>query len=235
MPLRLLAVGGACPGCRRYRPCYSPPREVDGIIRRMPTLPASVVVLLPDENGTVGEVAVHEGARTTELDKPFAAVNGASAESLGRVFTAEQSDVNSEFAGALAAAPQAPVIYILYFRTGLTELDPWSQGDLAAAIAAAKQSAYVDISVVGHIGATGSDAYDATLSLKRAQTVRNASIAAGVPSDVTEIAYHEANNPLVSTPRGVTELRNRRVEVTSAEIYLSIVENIVKYCRCAIS
>ena len=143
-------------------------------------LPPNVVVLLPDENGTVGEVAVHEGARTTELDKPFAAVNGASAESLGRVFTAEQSDVNSEFAGALAAAPQAPVIYILYFRTGLTELDPWSQGDLAAAIAAAKQSAYVDISVVGHIGATGSDAYDATLSLKRAQTVRNASIAAGV-------------------------------------------------------
>jgi len=177
-------------------------------------LPPNVVVLLPDENGTVGEIAVHAGARSAELDKPFAAVNAGSAESLGHVFTAERSDVDSEFASALAAAPRTPLVYILYFRTGLTELDPMSQGNLADAIAAAKRSANVDISVVGHADATGSDAYNATLSLKRAQTVRDALVAAGARSDVIEIAYHGANNPLVPTPRGVPQLRNRRVEVT---------------------
>ena len=30
-------------------------------------LPANVVVLIPDENGMVGEVDVHEGASTAEL------------------------------------------------------------------------------------------------------------------------------------------------------------------------
>ncbi len=177
-------------------------------------LPANVVILLPDQNGMVGKVAVHTGASTAELVRPLAAVNAGSEASLGNVFTAQRSDVDSEFAGALAATPRAPLIYILYFETGLTDLDPRSRGDFAAAIAAAKGTSNVDISVVGHTDATGSDAYNLALSLRRAETVRDALVAAGVPSDIIEIAYHGANNPLIPTPRGVPELRNRRVEVT---------------------
>ena len=177
-------------------------------------LPANVVILIPDENGTVGKLAVHEGASTAELDRPLAAVNAGSEASVRNVFTAQLADVDSEFAGALAATPRAPVVYILYFQSGLTELDPRSRGDLAAATAAAKGISNVDIGVVGHADATGSDAYNSALSLKRAQTVRDALVAAGVPNDVIEIEYHGANNPLIPTPRGVPEPRNRRVEVT---------------------
>jgi outer membrane protein OmpA-like peptidoglycan-associated protein len=72
--------------------------------------------------------------------------------------------------------------------------------------------ANVDLSVVGHVDRK--DAYNSALSLERAQIVRDALVAAGIPSEVIEIAYHGANNPLVPTPRGVPELRNRRVEVT---------------------
>jgi outer membrane protein OmpA-like peptidoglycan-associated protein len=177
-------------------------------------LPANVVILLPEENGAVGKVAVHAGTSSAELVKPLAAVNAGSEASLRNVFTAQRSDVDSEFAGALAAAPRAPLVYILYFQTGLTELDPRSRGNFAAAIAAAKGTANVDISVVGHADATGSDPYNLALSLRRAETVRDALVAAGVASDIIEIAYHGANNPLIPTPRGVPELRNRRVEVT---------------------
>ena len=176
-------------------------------------LPGNVVVLIPDESGTVGKVVVHEGASTAELDQPLAAADAGSEASLHSVFAAKRSDIDREFAGALAATPRAPVAYILYFRTGLTELDPRSRADLAAAIAAAKGTPNVDISVIGHADATGSDAENLALSLRRAEMVRNALIAAGVPSDVIEIAYHGANNPHVPTPRGVPEPRNRRVEV----------------------
>jgi len=177
-------------------------------------LPANVVILISDENGTVGKLAVHEGASTAELDRPLAAVNAGSEASVRNVFTAQLADVDSEFAGALAATPRAPVIYILYFQSGLTELNPRSRGDLAAATAAAKATSNLDISVVGHADATGSDAYNSALSLKRAQTIRDDLVAAGIPNDVIEIDYHGANNPLVPTPRGVAEPRNRRVEVT---------------------
>jgi outer membrane protein OmpA-like peptidoglycan-associated protein len=177
-------------------------------------LPANVVVLLPDENGAVGKAAVHAGNSSAELVKPLAAVDAGSGASLQNVFTARRSDIDSEFAGVLSATPRAPLVYILYFQTGLVELDPQSRGDLTAAIVAAKGAANVDISVAGHADATGRDAYNSALSLKRAQIVRDALVAAGVPSEVIEIAYHGANNPLVPTPRGVPELRNRRVEVT---------------------
>ena len=177
-------------------------------------LPANVVILIPDENGTVGKIAVHEGASTAALDRPLAAVNAGSEASVRNVFTAQLADVDSEFAGALAATPRAPLVYILYFQSGLTELDPRSRGDLAAATAAAKGTSNLDISVVGHADATGSDAYNSALSLKRAQTIRDALVAAGIPNDLIEIDYHGANNPLIPTPRGVAEPRNRRVEVT---------------------
>ena len=177
-------------------------------------LPANVVVLIPEENGTVGKVDVHEGASTAELDRPLAAVNAGSEASVHNVFTAERADVDSEFAGALAAMPRAPVVYILYFQMGSTELDPRSRGDLAAATAKGKSISNIDVSVVGHADATGADAYNSTLSLRRAQTIRDALVAAGIPNDVIEIDYHGANNPLIPTPRGVPEPRNRRVEVT---------------------
>ena len=118
-------------------------------------LPTNVIILLPDENGTVGKVAVHAGTSSTELDKPLAAVNAGSEASLRNVFTAQRSDVDAEFAGALAAAPRAPVVYILYFQTGLTEPDPGSRGNFAAAIAAARGTPNADISVVGHPGHAG--------------------------------------------------------------------------------
>jgi outer membrane protein OmpA-like peptidoglycan-associated protein len=177
-------------------------------------LPANVVVLLPDETGTVGEVTVHEGGTTAALTKPLAAVNAGSEAALRDIFTAQRSDVDLEFAGALAAAPRTASTYVLYFQTGSTELDPSSRDHLAAAIVAAKGTANLYISVVGHADATGSDAYNSALSLKRAEIVRDALVRAGVPGEVIEIAYHGANNPLVPTPRGVAELPNRRVEVT---------------------
>jgi outer membrane protein OmpA-like peptidoglycan-associated protein len=177
-------------------------------------LPANVVILIPDENGAVGKIAVHEGAGTAELDRPLAAVNAGSEASVRNVFTAQRADVDSEFSGALAATPRAPLVYILYFQSGLTELDSRSRVDLAAATAAAKVTSNVDISVVGHADATGSDSYNSALSLKRAQTIRDALVAAGIPNDVIEVDYHGANNPLIPTPRGVAEPRNRRVEVT---------------------
>jgi outer membrane protein OmpA-like peptidoglycan-associated protein len=176
-------------------------------------LPANVVVLLPDESGTTGKVVVQEGASTAQLDKPLASVDAGSEGSLRDVFVAQQSEVDSEFAGALAATPRAPVAHILYFYSGSTQLEPRSRGDLDAAIAKATSTPHADISVVGHADATGSDTENLALSLRRAETVRDALVAAGVPGEIIEITYHGANNPRVPTPRGVPEPRNRRVEV----------------------
>ena len=147
-------------------------------------LPANVVVLLPDENGTVGKVAVHEGGTTAELTNPLAAVNAGSEASLHNVFTAQRSDVDTRvrWRSRSCTAGAACLYPIFSNRVGRTRPEV-AASNLAAAIAAAKGTAHVDISVVGHADATGSDAYNSALSLKRAQIVRDALVAAGVPSE----------------------------------------------------
>src|SRR5260370_16900250 len=87
-------------------------------------LPADVVILLPDENGTVGKLVVHEGGSTAELDKPLTAVDPGSEASLRNVFTTQRPAVDSDFARALDAAPPTPLPYLLQFPPDFPQLPP---------------------------------------------------------------------------------------------------------------
>jgi len=91
------------------------------------------------------------------------------------------------------------------FRQGRQSSNPRSRGDLGATIASAKGTPNVDISVVGHTDVTGADPYNLALSLRRAESVSDALVAASVPSDIIEIAYHGANNLLIPAPRGAPQ------------------------------
>jgi len=68
--------------------------------------------------------------------------------------------------------------------------------------------------VVGHADATGSAAVNRTLALQRAQNIQQALVAAGIDPRLLTIASYGSGNPLVPTPQGVPEPRNRRVEIT---------------------
>lgn len=177
-------------------------------------LPANVVVLVPDENGTVGKVSVASGSAQNELAAPYAAVGtGTSSRSEG-VFIANRDVVEEEFAGALAATPRTPDVYVIFFLLGQTEVDPRSSETLKSAIDAARTTRNVDIGVVGHADAIGDENENQALSLRRAQAIRDALVRDGVQPSSIEISYHGSNNPRVPTPRGVPEPENRRVEVT---------------------
>jgi outer membrane protein OmpA-like peptidoglycan-associated protein len=171
------------------------------------------VVLIPDENGSVGRVLVRNDEGSAELAEPLAAVSTARGTAPG-VFKTNRETVDRTFAGALAATPRSPVIYVIYFLSALAEIDPRSSGELARAVAAARATANADISVVGHSDATGNDAQNLTLSLERARRIRDALVAGGVATEIIELEYHGSNNPRVPRPRGVPEPANRRVEVT---------------------
>lgn len=68
-------------------------------------------------------------------------------------------------------------------------------------------------SVVGYADRTGTQDYNMTLSLKRADAVRRALVAAGVPVDRIAVSAYGEDRVRVSTPDNVAEARNRRVEI----------------------
>jgi len=60
----------------------------------------------------------------------------------------------------------------------------------------------------------GSIEYNRTLSLKRANAIASILAAQGVQEKLIEITCHGKENPLIRTPDGVAEPRNRRVEIS---------------------
>jgi OOP family OmpA-OmpF porin len=177
-------------------------------------LPTNVVVLVPDQNGTAGKVLVASDGAQNELAAPYAAVGTGTSRRSDGVFIADRDVVEEEFAGALAATPRPPGIYVIFFLLGQAEVDPRSSETLRVAIDAARSTKNADVSVVGHADAIGDEDENRALSLRRAQAIRDALVKGGVPPSIIEIGYHGSNNPRVPTPRGVPEPENRRVEVT---------------------
>jgi OmpA-OmpF porin, OOP family len=178
-------------------------------------LPRNVVVLIPEENGTVGKTLVSNAGATAALDRPFAAVETNSGRAPGNIAMATKEQVDTEFSGALAATPPAPKVFRIFFANAQATLDAADRAVLDEAIAVAKAMGHVDIGVVGHTDAIGhSSEENLPLSRRRAETVRNALVAAGIPTAVIAIAYFGSNQPLVPNSPGVPEPLNRRVEIT---------------------
>ncbi|MEM9898069.1 MAG: OmpA family protein [Pseudomonadota bacterium] len=101
-------------------------------------------------------------------------------------------------------------VYFGYDKTNLTS-------DAMTAIQnAAAQAIQNDIDVVlvsGHTDTSGSSAYNDRLSARRAQVVRDALIANGVPASAIRTEATGERNLAKPTPDGVREPLNRRAEV----------------------
>ena len=69
------------------------------------------------------------------------------------------------------------------------------------------------ISVNGHTDDVGTDAYNKTLSQRRAQAVRDYLVKAGLPSGILTVEGHGKSLPLVKGTSDAARAKNRRVEL----------------------
>lgn len=169
------------------------------------------VVLLPDEDGGIGQVAVNPGGDEVLLDEA-----GESALIGDETKTAKLSDsqINAIFADAIAARPQAPASYILYFEEGGTRLAPGSESVMNGMFADLDKRAAPDITIIGHTDTVGSLKANDRLALKRAETVMTWLGDQGVDKDLMDAAGRGERELLVKTGDNVDEAKNRRVEIS---------------------
>lgn len=173
----------------------------------------SYVVLLAEDDGSLGKVQVITQQGTTVLEGNQEAVGlGAAA---GKTFTVSAEQITEDFGSALAASPQKPLSYYLYFEGGTTTLTAESRADVPKIIdEITKRSPAVDISVIGHTDTVGDDQLNAKLSLERAKSVAELFQEAMPDASKVTIDSHGEKNLLVPTPDNTDEAKNRRVEVT---------------------
>lgn len=109
----------------------------------------------------------------------------------------------------------APVIgpFLVFFNFDSAELTAEARTIVDEAAAAWRKYGAVRISVVGHTDRSGPDSYNQRLSERRAEAVKAALTAAGVPADRVFSSAKGESEPLVATGDGVREPQNRRVEI----------------------
>ena len=175
----------------------------------------NLFVLLEDADGQVGSIEVSNARGSQTIDQTGQAVALRSANSTpSSVFAVSQDDIDERFRDALAAEPEPPVNFILYFKTGSTELRAESAEQLPQVLQVIANRTAPIVAVVGHTDTAGSSRINATLALDRAQEVAEILTGIGIPAERIEITSHGENNLLIPTEDNVAEPRNRRVEIT---------------------
>ena len=177
--------------------------------------PKNAVVLLPDADGKVGRLIVANQAGQRTLDQAGTATRILDAGTAPTdPETMSAAEIEATFGDALAAQPPPPRHFILYFEQGSTDLTPASRGEFPAIVAAVREYASVDTSVVGHSDTAGDARTNLALSLRRALAVGTLLVSEGLDPGALDITSHGEANLLVPTGDNVSEPRNRRVEVT---------------------
>jgi OOP family OmpA-OmpF porin len=172
--------------------------------------PQGSVVLLPERDGKDSALVVSQGTQQLVLSQPYA---GAGLSSRGP--EARQWDpqaVRTQFGAALAAQPQAPTRFTLYFVEGKDEFTEESKRVIDGIFAEIAKRAVPDVVVIGHTDRLGTDAYNDALSRQRAEVVRSALLTRGIAVDKVVAIGRGKREPVVPTADGVAEPRNRRVE-----------------------
>lgn len=177
--------------------------------------PTTQVVLLPDPDGKIGILEVSNVKGTQTLNQAWQATESVSMDKTpSEPQILEEKNVREVFREALAAEPIPPANFIIYFKPDRSALSTESIPILTQVMGAIEVRKSTDIIVSGHTDAVGPGDYNRRLSLRRARAVADSLVARGIERENIHVTYHGKGNPLIPTPDGVPEPRNRRVEIT---------------------
>ena len=170
-------------------------------------------VLMPGQDGKTGALTVESSGQQAVLDQPYAA---ARVKEPGRVEAGSvtEQEARQAFGAALEAQPGRPTSHLLYFLENRDELTPESQQQLARVVDEIARRPAPEIVVIGHTDRVGPVPYNDTLSLRRAERVRDELLKVGIAAERIRVEGRGEREPLVPTPDEVAEPRNRRVEIS---------------------
>lgn len=172
-----------------------------------------LIVLLPKPNGSIGGVIIRTGgSREILLNQAYA---GAHIDGRGTMqpVTYDADRATREFSSVIATLPGRPASFLVYFHEGNDEMTPDSEREFGRVFTEISARPYPEISVIGHTDAVGNTQSNDQLSRQRAQRVRDDLVQRGISADRIEVYSRGKREPLVPTSAGVSEPRNRRVEI----------------------
>ena len=128
--------------------------------------------------------------------------------------------------------PPPPTSFMVFFDWDRSNLSAQAMTTIQQAAAAYKSRGSARVTATGHTDTSGSEAYNMALSLRRANTVKDALVQQGVPSTAISVVGRGEANLLVQTGDGVREPQNRRVEIVmDGQTVPGIFRDPAAYCK----
>ncbi|WP_156679585.1 OmpA family protein [Sphingomonas profundi] len=175
----------------------------------------STVLLLPGENGApAGSVAVLD--ETSGNDRAVLAdanEQASLAPGAAKARRLKEAAIARRDRRLVEDLPPPPRTFILNFMTDSTRLTAESEPVLKELFGEVRRRDGVDVVVIGHADRAGTEAFNDTLSLQRANDIRDQLIARGLDPASTRAVGRGERDMLVETADGVASRANRRVEV----------------------
>jgi OmpA-OmpF porin, OOP family len=103
--------------------------------------------------------------------------------------------------------------YVVLFNLNSADITRTGKNILDDAIATAKRLGAAVVRIAGHADRSGKRSHNDKLSLRRADKVSDAFTSSGIDGSVIRMESHGEDKPIVLTPDGKVEPRNRRVEI----------------------
>lgn len=178
--------------------------------------PKNMVVLLDQPDGRPSAVIfTSKAGQQQRVDKPGLATGvDDPTDKPVEPFQLEKAEFDKRFGTTLAARPEPPVSFVLYFKFDSAELTEDSKAELPKILEVMKKRPAPEVAVIGHTDLVGTQEHNYELGLKRALIVKKMIADIGVDPTRIDTTSHGKRNPLVPTPEGVSEARNRRVQVS---------------------
>lgn len=174
----------------------------------------SALVLLPDEGGGHGQVAILESggqAGETLVDQPNSQTKLGGQNPASRPLGAR--GLKPALASLIGELPPPAKIFTLYFPQGTTALSPESLPALNELRAEIARRPGAEVEVTGHSDTIGSDADNDALSQARAGEVLNLLAAQGFDRSIMSAVGRGERELKEATGDNVGSAINRRVEV----------------------
>jgi outer membrane protein OmpA-like peptidoglycan-associated protein len=112
-----------------------------------------------------------------------------------------------------AAVPAMAPSFMVFFDWDRSNLSAQALNTIKQVADAYKTKGSARVTATGHTDRSGPENYNMALSLRRANTVKDALVRDGVPGGSIVVVGKGEAQPLVQTPDGVREPQNRRVEI----------------------
>ena len=179
----------------------------------MATVPAAIIAF-----GLTAGAQAQEGIGTTEVwCNPVIGWGNTPVRTASGGYAIHQGSYPCPPAAAPAVAP-APAVraqteYLVFFDWDKSNITPAAERVISDAASAILKNGGAKIRVIGHTDTSGSPAYNQKLSLRRADAVKNALTAKGVPANQITVEGKGETQLLVQTGANVREPSNRRAQI----------------------